>query len=115
GEIAGGTAAWAAAGRPLARLALVAPGDLEPSRTVDVRQDREFHAGHVAGALHVELGRLGDAAAELPSGPLTIAWGPGEGAMTAASVLAAGGRPDVSVLIGGPDDWAAATGRALDR
>ena len=39
--------------------------------------------------------------------------GHGERAMTAASVLAARGRTDVSVVAGGPDDWATATGRAL--
>jgi 3-mercaptopyruvate sulfurtransferase SseA len=26
--------------------------------------------------------------------------------MTAASLLARAGRPDVAVLLGGPDDWA---------
>jgi hydroxyacylglutathione hydrolase len=40
--------------------------------------------------------------------------GHGERAMTAASLLAARGRHDVSVLAGGPADWAAATGNDLD-
>jgi rhodanese-related sulfurtransferase len=39
--------------------------------------------------------------------------GHGERAMTAASILAARGRSDVSVLDGGPDTWSAATGLPL--
>jgi hydroxyacylglutathione hydrolase len=39
--------------------------------------------------------------------------GHGERAMGAASVLARAGQTGLSVLAGGPDDWAAATGRPL--
>lgn len=34
--------------------------------------------------------------------------------MTAASILAAGGREDLAVAAGGPADWAAASGRRLE-
>lgn len=51
----------------------------------------------------------------LPGGPLTLACGHGERAMTAASLLAAAGRYDLSVLDGGPHDWAQATGRPLEQ
>jgi rhodanese-related sulfurtransferase len=40
--------------------------------------------------------------------------GHGERAMTGASLLAARGRRDLSVLDGGPDVWAATTGRPLE-
>ena len=40
--------------------------------------------------------------------------GHGERAMTAARLLVARGRHDVSVFDGGPDTWAAATGMALE-
>jgi rhodanese-related sulfurtransferase len=40
--------------------------------------------------------------------------GRGERAATAASVLERAGRRDLSILAGGPADWAAATGRRLD-
>jgi hypothetical protein len=33
--------------------------------------------------------------------------------MTAASLLGAAGRTDVTVAVGGPDQWTAATGRRL--
>jgi len=47
-------------------------------------------------------------------GPVTVMCGHGERAMTAASLLAARGITGVSVAVGGPDDWAAATGRPLE-
>ncbi len=45
---------------------------------------------------------------------MTLMCGHGERAMTAASILAAAGRPDLAVAVGGPADWAAATGRNLE-
>ena len=59
----------------------------------------------------MELGDL--AAAALPDVPLTVMCGHGERAMGAASLLERAGRPDVTVLVGGPEDWARATGRRL--
>jgi len=51
----------------------------------------------------------------LPDGPLTVMCGHGERAMTAASLLERAGRQDLRVMLGGPDDWQRATGRALTR
>ena len=79
------------------------------AQVIDVRQANEYQAGHVPDALNVELGSI--ATAELPTGVLTIMCGHGERAMTAASILTA--RKDISVLAGGPTDWATATGNAL--
>jgi hydroxyacylglutathione hydrolase len=115
GELAGGIPAWQAAGFATGTVPIVEPTRLDASHTLDVRQDKEFAAGHVPGAVHVELGALTEAARDLPDGPFTVACGHGERAMTAASLLAAAGRRDLSVLVGGPEDWAAATGRALQR
>ena len=115
GELAGGIPAWRVAGLPMESIPLLHPAELEPARTLDVRQTSEFDAGHLPGARHVELGALAEAAGDLPAGPLTLTCGHGERAMTAASLLAARGRTDLSVLVGGPDDWAAATGRPLQR
>jgi len=113
GELAAGFPAWAAAGLPTATIPLVEPGRVNPSGTLDVRQDAEFAAGHLPGVAHVELGSLGGVA-DLPDGPLTLMCGHGERAMSAASILAATGRRQLAVLVGGPDDWAAATGRSLE-
>jgi rhodanese-related sulfurtransferase len=41
--------------------------------------------------------------------------GHGERAMTAASLLERAGHDDLAVVVGGPDDWAQATGRKLSR
>jgi rhodanese-related sulfurtransferase len=83
---------------------------------LDVRQHDEWAAGHLPGALHAELGSLAGpaAAARLGGGPVAVMCGHGERAMTGASLLAAGGAARLSVMRGGPGDWAKATGQALD-
>jgi len=106
GEVAGGADAWRLAGMSLATVPLVVP-DGASGTLVDVRQSAEFGRGHVPGAINLELGDLLEHAWRLPPGPLTVMCGHGERAMSAASVLAARGRTDVSVLVGGPADVAA--------
>jgi glyoxylase-like metal-dependent hydrolase (beta-lactamase superfamily II)/rhodanese-related sulfurtransferase len=112
GELAGGMAAWQAAGLPVARIPLVGLDGVEGRRVLDVRQDAEFAAGHISGAVHVELGALTDPAG-LPGGPLAVICGHGERAMTAASLLTRQGRHDVTVVNGGMSAWAEA-GRRLE-
>ncbi|MGH9249269.1 MAG: MBL fold metallo-hydrolase [Acidimicrobiales bacterium] len=107
GELDGGLATWVAAGLEVGSIPLVGPSSVA-STVVDVRQDTEWAGGHLPGALHLELGELADAT--LPDAVMTLMCGHGERAMTGASLLAAAGRHDLSVLIGGPDDWHEATG-----
>ena len=111
GELVGGMAAWSAAGLPIRRIRLV-PAAEAAGTILDVRQDAEFAAGHIPGALHVELGSLGGTGIAA-GGPLTLICGHGERAMSAASILAAAGHRDLAVAVGGPSDWAAASGRPL--
>jgi hydroxyacylglutathione hydrolase len=111
GELAGGMVAWHAAGLPSRRVRLV-PAEQADGTIVDVRQDAEYAAGHIPGALHVELGSVG-AASIAASGPLTLMCGHGERAMTAASILAAAGHRDLTVMVGGAADWATASGHPL--
>ena len=106
GELDGGVAAWAAAGFRTATIPLVEPTAVAAT-VLDVRQDAEWVAGHLPGARHVEL--VSVPAADMAAEPVTVMCGHGERAMTAASLLAARGHHDVSVLAGGPADWAAAT------
>jgi hydroxyacylglutathione hydrolase len=102
GQLAGGVAAWTAAGRSPVRTPLVdEPADAR--QVVDVRQQAEFAAGHATGALHVELGLLTTAPDRIPAAPVLLHCGHGERAMTAASLLERAGHPDVAVLAGGPD------------
>ncbi len=114
GELAGGFDAWTAAGLPTAGVDLVGPGQIDPRhRVLDIRQDPEYAEGHLPGAVHVELGSLTHAAAELPDTPTVVMCGHGERAAGAASLLERAGHHDLAVLDGGPGDWADATGHHL--
>ena len=114
GELAGGIPAWTADGGDLRTTGLVRPAAVDTPVVVDVRQHQEHAGGHLPMAELIELGALAGEAAGLPDGPATVMCGHGERAATAASLLERAGRTDVSILVGGPADWAAATGRVLD-
>lgn len=107
GELDGGLETWTAAGLRVASIPLVEPSAMTGT-VLDIRQDGEWDAGHLPGAVHVELADLTTTA--VPHRPVTVMCGHGERAMTGASILQAAGHQDVSVLAGGPGDWAAATG-----
>lgn len=112
GELVGGIESWRSAGLAVGTVPVVTAEDA-PGTLVDVRQRDEFATGHVPGAIHVELGDTAEQALALPAGPITVMCGHGERAMTAVSILAAQGRRDISVLIGGPGDVVAARGQRL--
>jgi rhodanese-related sulfurtransferase len=113
GELAGGLDAWTAEGHSVGVIPLVDPSELDPRRVLDVRQAAEYTGGHVPGAVHLELGSLDPRRNALPAGPITLMCGHGERAMTGASILVAAGRDDVSVMVGGPEDWARLAGAPL--
>jgi hydroxyacylglutathione hydrolase len=106
-ELADDLFAAAAAGLDTTRTQLVDAAHLDGFTVVDIRQHAEFAAGHIPGAQNVELGNVGEAAAELPAGPMAVMCGHGERGATAASILERTGRADVTVFVGGPDDWVA--------
>lgn len=114
GALADGVEAWAAAW-PLARTSLVDARALADRQVIDVRQGGEFDTGHIPGAVHLELGSMVERLASLPSGPLAVMCGHGERALTAASLLEREGRLEVTVVVGGPDEWADGSGRPLAR
>lgn len=116
GEPDGGFGSWnGAAGSdtvplvPAERLMTTAAG----STVLDVRQGGEYASGHVPGARNIELGALAGQLSEVPAGPLVVMCGHGERAMSGASIITRGGRPDVIVLDGGPGDWEHAAGKSL--
>jgi glyoxylase-like metal-dependent hydrolase (beta-lactamase superfamily II)/rhodanese-related sulfurtransferase len=111
GEVAGGITAWAAAGLPLETTPLVAAGAVD-GVVLDVRQASERAAGHIPGTVHIELGDVARAAGDLRS-IRAVMCGHGERAASAASLLERAGHPGVAVVVGGPEDWARATGRQL--
>jgi hydroxyacylglutathione hydrolase len=113
GQLAGGLAAWTADGSAITTTRLVTAGQMDDRAVLDVRQRAEYGAGHVPGAVHLELGDLPDHAAQLPHRSTVVMCAHGDRAMTAASLLERHGHRDLAVLAGGPHDWAAATGRSL--
>lgn len=112
GHLAGGMAAWTAAGERQDRIELLAADRIAERPVLDIRQRSEHVSGHIPGAVHIELGDLATRAGEAPHGAV-VACGHGERAMTAASVLRRAGHRGLAVLDGGPADWAEATGRPL--
>lgn len=78
---------------------------------LDVREDAEFAAGHVPGAVHVPLGELPERASELPDGPVHTLCRTGGRATKAARWLVEHGH-DAVVVEGGSIAWAEA-GRSL--
>jgi glyoxylase-like metal-dependent hydrolase (beta-lactamase superfamily II)/rhodanese-related sulfurtransferase len=112
GRLVGGMDAWRADGNAETTTAFLTADRAGGRPYVDVRQEAEFAAGHVPGAVHIELGALTEYAADAPTGPV-VACGHGERAMTAASLLERAGHTGIAVLDGGPDDYAAAHGRQL--
>jgi hydroxyacylglutathione hydrolase len=110
GELDGGMPAWRAAGSEERRIPMVSVPPDAP--LIDVRQRSEYEAGHILGAVSVELGSLGKAG-DLPEGPLTTTCGHHERGMSAASLLERMGRRDLAVLEGGIERWAATPGNHL--
>lgn len=113
GELGGGLPAWAAAGYPVAATPLLAAGQVDPARVIDVRQASEYVTGHLPRARSIELGALPAAAGTLAGQDLVIMCGHGERAASGASILERAGHHGVAVLAGGPQDWSQATGLPL--
>ena len=105
--------AWTAAGHDVAATALTRADQLGGRRVLDIRQRPEYLAGHLPGAMHIELGDVANRADDLPDEPTVVMCGHGERAMGAASLLERAGHTDVIVLDGGPADWVEATGGEL--
>ncbi len=73
---------------------------------VDVREQAEWDAGHLAGSVWIPLGELGARLSELPDDPLVIVCRSGSRSGMAADALAGVGI-DASNLAGGLLAWAA--------
>jgi rhodanese-related sulfurtransferase len=79
---------------------------------LDVREDDEWAAGHIAGSVHVPLSGLPAGAADIPDAdPLVVVCKVGARSAQVTAWLAGQGREAVN-LAGGLDAWAAA-GRPL--
>jgi hydroxyacylglutathione hydrolase len=109
GSLDGGLAAWRAAGRPVAELALIDVDELRARvgelEVIDVREPFEYRHGHVPGARLLPSGeawsRLDEPAADRP---LAVICGDQTRSAAVASMLLHAGR-DARLVMGGMVDW----------
>ena len=84
-------------------------------QVVDVREDHEWRAGHIDGAVHIPLGSLGSRAAALdPARPVVTVCRSGQRSLVAAQALKRAGFSDVANMQGGMLGWTRA-GLAVKR
>ncbi len=99
------------AGGP-ARCSQITAGDLRESLSrgavtlLDVRNQTEWDAGHIAGARHIPLGYLVDRLDEIPrTKPIVMQCLSGARSSIGASLLRARGLEQVINLLGGIGEW----------
>lgn len=117
GHVAGGYAAWASAGGPVAAGGRLTVDELAGSLgrggavspfVLDVRQASEFESGHVPGSVRIGAGELPDRLASLPRGrPIATICASGYRASVAASLLRRAGFSDVAWVADGVPAWQA--------
>lgn len=115
GYLAGGMASLAAHPEQIATVPRMTAGalaaELEGSRpplVVDVRSEKEWNQGHVAGSVNLPLPHLHERLAELPSGrDLVVHCEGGYRSAIACSLLVRAGRAGVHDLVGGLKAWQA--------
>lgn len=109
GYLAGGIAAWAESGRPVATTPSIDVAELARRlqeaevALLDVREDDEWREGHVEGSLHVPYHELreGLPAAFQEEKPLAVACSAGTRSSLAVSLLERHGRKNVIHVAGG--------------
>ncbi len=88
----------------LARLG----GQADAPLVLDVRSEKEWAAGHIAGSLNIPLNHLRERIGEVPADrPVAVHCEGGYRSAIAASVLSQEGRKKVLDLVGGYKAWAA--------
>ncbi len=116
GYLAGGMAAWGKAGLPLARIRTISVAELHQRladgavpTVLDVRQNAEWQAGHIPGAIHIENGRLPYDNLPLPTdAPLVVHCQHRDRSTAGVSVLARRGFHNLLLVDGGFAAWESA-------
>ena len=117
GYLAGGIAAWDAAGRALETLPQITVDELQARlrdpgqepQVIDVRRPGEYAAGHVPGSVNRPLDRLESQVELLGSArPTAVICAGGYRSSAAASLLLRHGLRDLVNVVGGSAAWAAA-------
>jgi hydroxyacylglutathione hydrolase len=113
GELDGGMDAWRTSGRDLSTFETVDVEDMaqwilsaEPMTVVDVRDEHEWCAGHVPGAVHIYVPDVPGRAHEIPGeAPVAVHCASGYRAGIAASLLEQAGLKRVIHVNGEYSDW----------
>jgi hydroxyacylglutathione hydrolase len=123
GFLHGGMTSWREEGRPVATIERLPVGELEarraaaaadggPLQVLDVRERREWDAGHIPGSVHMPYHDVDAVPADIdPALPVAVVCASGQRAAVAASLLARFGAERVlHVVGGGVGTWARAGG-----
>ncbi len=113
GALDGGMDAWSASGRDLSTFETVDVEDMaawilsaEPMTVVDVRDEHEWSAGHVPGAVHIYVPDVPHRADEIPrEAPVAVHCASGYRAGIAASLLEQAGLKRIVHVNGPYSDW----------
>ena len=113
GELDGGMDAWTASGRPLTTFETVDVEDMaqwilsaEPMTIIDTRDDHEWAAGHVPGAVHMYVPDVAHHAGEISTeAPVAVHCASGYRAGIAASLLEQAGLKRIIHVNGEYSDW----------
>jgi hydroxyacylglutathione hydrolase len=114
GYVRGGFPAWRDDGLPVDQFTAIDVAELHRLQKtgrelsiLDVRQDAEWRAGHLPGAVHIPVGMIPARSGDAPSqGQLVTMCAAGMRAAMAASVLRRVGYDPIVVAPGGFEDWA---------
>jgi hydroxyacylglutathione hydrolase len=113
GALDGGMDAWSSSGRSLSMFETVDVEDMaewilsaEPMTVVDTRDEHEWAAGHVPGALHMYVPDVPHRAAEIPhEAPVAVHCASGYRAGIAASLLEQAGLKRIIHVNGEYSEW----------
>ena len=113
GALDGGMDAWQASGRELSTFETVDVEDMaawilsaEPMTVVDARDEHEWAAGHVPGAIHIYLPDISHRVDEIPpEAPVAVHCASGYRAGIAASLLEQSGLKRIIHVNGPYSDW----------
>ena len=116
GYLRGGTEGWYNAGLPIEHLPLLSVHQLkgmldrgEELLVLDTRGQEEWESGHIAGALHINVGYLEQRLSEVPRDvPVAVICNVGHRAGVGASILLRAGYPSVYNVLGSVKAWVTA-------